>query len=436
MSMAIMRTAWRGLAPTRLESLLFVALMSGPPKFRFRDLNASLTGALDWVVVVHIAVWLCGGLWVLARLYPSLSTRGIVPAVSSPQAWGALLIASLCLSLWHSPGFLLTAYMIGQLAVMLAFAWIFVDRYGPESYLRHLFAGVWVLTAMLIASAYLIPDLVFADDGTRFRGEVIAPTGPLAAMGLVFCLSSAPRIRPVLYWAAIVLFGVLLVMSRMRTAYAAFIVYVGIGVWFGGRLRIRSFFPLLIAISLSLVVLDAIASTRDYIVRDTTSLQTLSDRVPLWGRLTTAVMRDGPVVGLGYYAATRVLAPRYNERLGNAHSAFFEFLVGGGLVSAALYLALCASLVWSAWQLLRVGRGHPDAVTAAGLLVIALVGGLTGSDAVNGGPVGFTLWSLTALLPALHRRAWLRAALHTRSLNSQAPQRPARARADLPSFVS
>ena len=91
-------------APNWFDSLLFLALMSGPPKFRGRDPTASLTGAIDLVVLVHLAVWTCGGLWVLARLYPAVLRRGIVPAVNPAQALGALFIAALTLSAWESPG--------------------------------------------------------------------------------------------------------------------------------------------------------------------------------------------------------------------------------------------------------------------------------------------------------------------------------------------
>jgi hypothetical protein len=53
------------------DSLLFLALMSGPPKFRDRDPHTSIDEAIDLVAVVHLVVWACGGLRVLARLYPA-----------------------------------------------------------------------------------------------------------------------------------------------------------------------------------------------------------------------------------------------------------------------------------------------------------------------------------------------------------------------------
>ena len=106
--------------------------MSGPPKFRDRDPFASLAGEIDLAALIQIGVWACGGLWVFARLYPSMVRRGIVPPVNPAQALGALFIAALTLSLWESPGILLTAFTLGQFAVMLGFVWVFTHRPHPE----------------------------------------------------------------------------------------------------------------------------------------------------------------------------------------------------------------------------------------------------------------------------------------------------------------
>src|SRR6187200_1637690 len=131
-------------APSWFDSLLFLALMSGPPNFRDRDPYASLNGELDPVAMIQIGVWACGGLWVLARLYPAVLRRGVIPSVNLAQAIGALFIAALTLSLLESPGILLTAYTLGQFAVMLSFVWVFTHRFGTLACLRHLFIGVTI----------------------------------------------------------------------------------------------------------------------------------------------------------------------------------------------------------------------------------------------------------------------------------------------------
>ena len=397
-------------APSWFESLLFFALMSGPPKFRGRDPFASLEGAIDLVVVVHLVIWACGGLWVLTRLYPVAMRRGVVPSVNPAQAIGALFIASLTLSLWQSPGILLTTFTLGQFAVMLGFVWVFTHRFGTSACLRHLFIGVSVLALATVASLYVAPGFVMADDSfsfgeTRLLADTIADTGSVAVIGLVLCLSSVPPLRGPLFWGALSLFGGLLVASRTRSAYIALLVFLVIGFVHGKRLRVRRLVLPLAALALSFFLMDALSSTTDYLVRDRESVQSMSDRVPLWQHLTSAVMRDAPITGLGYYAASRVVATEYNPSLGNAHSVFFEVLVGGGVLGAALYLVLCASLVTFAVRLLWFASGQATAVATAGLLSVVLLMGIVTPAALQAGPLGFTFWLSTALLPSLSREA-------------------------------
>jgi len=400
--------------PNWLDSLLFVALMSGPPKFRGRDPYASLTGAIDLVVIVHVAVWVCGALWVLARLYPAMLRRGIVPAVNPAQAVGALFIASLMLSMLESPGLLLTAYTLGQFAVMLSFTWLFTHRFGAAACLRHLFITVSLLAVAIVAALVLAPELVAGDTAaetgvvigqTRIIGGHLADLGNVAVVGLVLCLCSVPPLRGPLFWVALSLFGGLLFASRTRSAYIALLAFLVIGFTQGRGLRVRQLIVPLAAVGFGLFVKDAITSMSEFLVRSPESISTLSDRIPLWQHLTSTVMREAPLTGLGYHAASRVYATEYNPGLGNAHSAFFEVLVGGGLLGAALYLVLCGSLIWFSVRLLSLTRDRPSAVAAVGLLSAALLSGLTQAEAIHAGPLGFAFWSTTALLPGLLREA-------------------------------
>ena len=399
--------------PNWIDSLVFLALMSGPPKFRGRDPSASLTGAIDLVVLVHLAVWTCGGLWVLARLYPSVLRRGRLPSLYPAQALGALFIAALTLSAWESPGPLLTAFTLGQFAVMLSFIWVFTYRFGTSACLRHLFIGVSGLALTIVAALVLWPELVAGnaavDNGvvigqTRLVGNNLTDVGSVAVIGLVLCLSNVPRLRAPVFWGALALFGGLLVASRTRSADFSLAVFLVIGFMQGRGLRVRQLIVPLVLLAFGVFVMDAMTSTTEFLVKPE-SIRTMSDRIPLWQYLTGIVMRESPLIGLGYFAASRVYAPQYNPGLGNAHSVFFEVLFGGGILAATLYLALCGSLVWLAVRLLAVGNGRPSAIAAAGLLCVALLSGITQVEGIHAGPLGFAFWSMTALLPGLVREA-------------------------------
>ena len=390
------------IAPRWYDSLLFLALMSGPPKFRERDAVASLAGEIDLVVLIQIAVWTCGGLWVLMRLYPTVLKRGAVPGINRAQVAAALLIGGLSLSLRDSPGMLLTAFTLGQFAVMVLFVWVFTHRFGASASVRHIFFGVAILALATGAAVYLAPDLV-TDESARVRGDYIADTGIIAVIGMVLCLCDVPRLKRPAFWAAIALFGALLAASRTRSAYAAFLLFLPLGFTYGRRLPVRNLYLPLAALTLSVFLFDALSSTTNYLVRERESVETMSDRIPLWQHLTATVMRRAPVTGLGYYAASRVVATEYNPGLGNAHSAFFEVLVGGGVVGATLYVFLCATLISFAFRLLQIANGDPSSVAAVGLLTVAILMGVTTSAAVQAGPLGFAFWSQTAILPALYR---------------------------------
>src|SRR4029453_15012063 len=116
-SMASRPSPLRVPAPSWLDSLGFLGLMSGPPKFRgSRDLTASLTGQIDLMVLIQIGAWAGGALWVIARLIPSALRHGVVPILNPVQITAWLLIAALLLSAPQSPGVLLTAFTLGQYA--------------------------------------------------------------------------------------------------------------------------------------------------------------------------------------------------------------------------------------------------------------------------------------------------------------------------------
>jgi O-antigen ligase len=285
---------------------------------------------------------------------------------------------------------------------MLSFLWIFTYRFGTSACLRHLFIGVSVLAVVTVAALVVSPELVAGvtaiDAGivlgqTRVVGNSLTDVGSVAVIGLVLCLSSVPRLRASVFWGALSLFGGLLVASRTRSAELAVLAFLVIG-----------FMPLFV-LAFGVFVMDAMTSTTAFLVKDPESVRTMSDRIPLWQYLTNIVMREAPLTGLGYFAASRVYAPQYNPGLGNAHSVFFEVLMGGGILGAALYLVLCGSLVWSALRLLAVASGRPSTVAATGLLAVVLLSGITQVEGIHPGPLGFAFWSMTALIPGLLREA-------------------------------
>jgi hypothetical protein len=51
------------------ETILFLAVLSGPPRLRVRDPFASLSGEIDWSVILDVIVWSLAVVWVTRNLW-------------------------------------------------------------------------------------------------------------------------------------------------------------------------------------------------------------------------------------------------------------------------------------------------------------------------------------------------------------------------------
>lgn len=382
-----------GIAGASLSSrVLFFLILSGPPKFRLRDPNASLEGTIDWVVLLHLIVWCWAGLWVFcvarehARTVPQ--TR-----LSILEKLTLAFIGALGISVFFSAAPAFSAFKVYQLAITVWFITTFLNKYGVSELFENLFLGCGILAVADVIAAVVMPDLVFVESELgmmRFRGDLIAQTGIVSLIGLFLLLtikSDLPKIK-FLFWLS--LFGGVLVASLMRTSYLTVLV-----VLFLAAIR-RPAIPVLRKITvlamasiplLSGMLLSALDSRRQ-----AEDLWTLSDRVGLWAYLIDAVSTRGPLLGLGYFAASRVYAPEYNPGLGTAHSAFIEVLVGGGLLSLSIFLCIWFVLAKKVWKLYlsrpdRFGFAYVALFCAA--LTLNAVGGELEAE-----PAGFCFWCL------------------------------------------
>ena len=70
---------------------------------------------------------------------------------------------------------------------------------------------------------------------------------------------------------------------------------------------------------------------------------------------------------------------------------------------------------------MRIAPGRPQTIVAVGLLAFCLVVGVTSTEAAHAGPVGFTFWCMTALLPAMCAEAGFAAAPRVRPRRITSP---------------
>jgi O-antigen ligase len=396
---------------TFVATVLFLLMYSGPPKFRIRDPEASLHGDIDWVVVLHILVWGLAGAWVLFQISKRGGATVFLTHLRMPQKLGLAMILLLAASAIIAKAPALSAFKIYQMAVCLLFTQVFVQLFGYTSCLKHIFWGTALLCIAIAVCAFLAPDLVwigsdFNPDPSRLKGDLIAPAGPVSALAIILLLTGVRKIWRILPLALLSLFLGLLLFSLMRTAYLVvlgFFVLVLIKRPNAKSLRQLAYFAG--AMALTIYAYHWLPSLSQY--RQPEDVANLGDRLGLWRYLSNITLSQSPWMGLGYYSASRVYGPQYNPGLGNAHSMFFEVLLGGGILSFALFTALCVVLLaYAAYLLYKTRDRFSFAIVA--LFLATLIFGSMG-DEIDSGPVALCFWYAVAVLPWLYERSAVRA---------------------------
>jgi hypothetical protein len=378
-------------------SILFILLFSGPPKLRARDPLGSIRGDVDYVVLLHLLLWGLAGVWLFYQLVVRrLMERRPLLRLWIPQKLGLVLILCLGASALVSPAPALTILKVYQTLVMLLFSLLFVQRYGVDACLQRLFVGSALLVIAIAVSAIIAPDLVMMVGGPRLTGELIAPAGDISVFLLILLCANRQRLPTIRFLILFTLSIVVLIFSRTRTAYACIGAVLSLVILLRPNLPILRRFAF---VALALVPLAIfIPSISDWIVREPESVSTLSDRTGLWTSLTDITLKQSPLIGLGYYAASRVYGPQYNAGLGTAHSVFIETFVGGGVLSTAVLVALWLVLGVNAVSLLRQ-RKDGISFLAVSLLISIMLLSLTATT--SEAPDGFVFWCIAAILPTL-----------------------------------
>jgi hypothetical protein len=364
---------------------------------------ASIHGDIDAVVILHFAVWLLAGMWVLLWRDP---TRLRTPMrFGLPQKLAMPFVFCLGLSALVSQAPLLTLFTVYQMGVMLLLGFLFVRRYGPRACLQRLF---WGYTLLLIGAgifALYVPRTAFEamqSGGLRLRVDQITPAvGQVAAFAIILLLTIPPKLPRMLYLSLLALDVAILLLSHTRSAYLCLFVFLALAL----VKKTRSAAPriigyLLLAAIPVLLATGLLPSIVALVVRESESLGTLSGRTDLWAYLADLTLKQSPWIGLGYYSASRTYGLQYSFWAGVGHSTSVDVLVGGGLLSLGFFALLwSALLLFAASLLLRTTDRY--AFAACSLLISVFLVSQVG-DGINFGAFGFTFWCLAAILPQLH----------------------------------
>ena len=392
--------------PTIVAAALFLSILSGPPRFRMRDPEASLRGDLDWVVILHAVVWGLAGLWILWQICKRFQAGRPLLRLRLPQIIGLAMILVLAASAWRSDAPALTAFKVYQMLVSLLFTQIFAERFGVWTSLKTMLWGNALLCGAIAFCALFVQDEVwtyseFNPDPSRLFGGRIASTGVVSLLAIILLLTGVRKIWRVLPLALLASFSAMLLVSFVRTAYITAFVFFALVLLKRPNIKpVRRLAYSLCAFLLLLYAFGRLPDVSHY--RDPATLSSLGDRVGLWRHLTAVTLSRSPWLGLGYYSASRIYGPEYNPGLGTAHSMLLEVLAGGGVLSFALLLALCVTLSRYAAGLLYAKRDRLSFATSS-LLLACFLFGLMGEE-IDSGPVAIGFWYCAAVLPWLYEQ--------------------------------
>jgi O-antigen ligase len=387
--------------PTGLASTLFLLLFTGPPKFRFRDPGASLSGELDFAAIIQIVVWIIAALWCTLHLF-NRTPEGPKSFWHSYRA-GIVFIFTLILSIFVSLAPLLTAFKAFQVIVMLMFCYLFTVRFGVTAGLNRLMISNLILCGLIAISAIVAPELILFDSETgaqRLTGRGIAEAGIVGSFAIILLVTLRPKMPKAVLAALTAGLVYFVFLTLMRSAYVVLVIFLVLVV-----LRLRITRQARHPVTLFVLILGVgifYASSIDFsYYRDPESIYTLSDRVGLWTYYLEAVTRDAPLLGFGFVSGPRVLGLEYNPRLGSAHSLFFEALVGGGFIGLLAFLLVFFGLAKDAIWLFLKDKSKQSFAASALFLVVAVVGIIGGE--LDVGQIGFTFWYLVISLPVIRR---------------------------------
>ena len=389
------------LTPRIIDTLLFIALQTGPPRLRRREVTASLSFEIDWAVILNAVVLGLGALWVFARLNEHLLTAKSLPRLGTTQKLVLLLVGCLSLSAFFSPAYMLSFYKTFQLLVLMLFSFLWIRRFGIDSILTHLFLGYLVLEVILLVAAVYAPELVMPKESYRLRGESVGDAGAIGVAGLILALCYPIAVKPSVVRAGLVLSTICLLLSQSRTSYIAAGIFFLLATLTQPPIpRLRYASRILLGFAPLAAIIGWMPTITGWVIRDPDSISDMSDRIPLWTHLLSQVWVTSPWIGFGIYGYRRE-ALEYNHSLGSAHSAFVEMVSAGGIVGGTVFMILFGVLVVSTIRLFLVGWRLPVVFLVGSLLLAACCAGITGEEMVIEAPANFLFWTLVSLIPRL-----------------------------------
>jgi O-antigen ligase len=378
--------------PGWVVSTLFFLLVTGPPKFRSRDLDASVRGEVDFAIFVQIAVYVAAFAWCTRELYLRPELRKLSWTHRIAAVFVGLIATSCVFSL--APAF--TASKAFEIGVLFCFTMIFVARFGVQICLDYILKGMLLICLLLTFLAIIAPQMVLFESESgipRLRGWTIAESGPVAAIAVVLLLCSARPIKRSWFWLS--LSSGVLFFSLTRTAWGA----VGCILVMILVLRPRIWSRKVVFVSVIVLLLLIMGSSTIRGARDESNLDDFGGRSVLWIHMADTVLTESPWLGLGYAAGTRVLAMEVDPDYATGHSIFFEVFIGAGILGLVGLFVLIGNLLVLCTRMIGSHAEAQIFTAVAVFCTLIIIGALW--EQIDSTPFGFTFWAFVSIIPRM-----------------------------------
>jgi hypothetical protein len=416
--------AWSLLAfhyPRAVIAASFPIILLAGTKFRMRDPNASLAGALDAQVLLELALYALVGAGVCAAWLSAADRRRMTWVEGILAGYAGIALAS---TMWSvAPA--LTLVRAAQLAVIGGLAIVSVRLLDTEGALWTACRAVTVFVVLCAASAVALPwatSLEMFEDPNRFAWFAVHPidAGTLAAIGLLGMVAAAldrDAWRParVLGVPSLLYAGVLLVVLVATHSRGPLLACLAGG---GAMLLARASAPVRVPLVLAgvsgmllyfVVGVDLryaleLAGRHDsaftevfFRSQDAGTLLELNGRLGLWQDLWPAIAAN-PLLGYGYQAS-RAVVLEAAWWAAYAHNALLQALLDLGVLGTGAILAL----IWAGMSgAARASLAPRTRITLAAIVVFLVVNSIA-TESFAGAPGIETLVLFVCALTATAR---------------------------------
>ncbi len=259
---------------------------------------------------------------------------------------------------------------------VILLAAILVTVQSVESY-EVLFDWTWVLTGLLVASAWIEApiwpqdafDEEYMSGVLKFRISGVFPgqgSNALGTFGAIIAVIAFARLLPAAgrkfdraWYGFVLMIGIVtMVCTQTRSAMGGFFIGAILVLLFTNRLRISAALGVVAAAGLAWT--GASGTLLAFLQRGQNKMQMLSltGRVQWWST-AWQVFKQRPFSGFGAYAAGFAIWPKLGEKgFGPLHSDYIEVLVGNGIWGP---LPILIALVGTWWILVKFLRILPAA---------------------------------------------------------------------------